>query len=80
MLDDDDNIDEINEQDLKFEDILYQSNKLDDCILEGQECNTFYKGSCNSTLWKDHSKHECNIIFNGSKKKHGKNLLKTLMI
>ena len=69
MLDDDDYIDEINEQDLEFEDLFYQSNKLNDCILKKQEYNTFYKGSCDSTLLKDHSTNECIITFNGSKKR-----------
>ena len=69
MLDHDGYIDKTDEQDLEFEDISYQSNKLDDCILEEQEYNAFHKGSCNLSLWEDHSTNECIITFNESKKR-----------
>ena len=49
--------------------IFYQSNKLDGCILEEQEYQTFYKDACNTSFWKDHSTNECIILLNGSKKK-----------
>ena len=37
MFDDEDYVDEIDGQDPEFEDIFYQSNKLDGCILEEQD-------------------------------------------
>ena len=68
---DDDNffIDQFDEEDLEMDDLLYQSNRLDNCILEEFEFNSFYDGPFDQSQWKDHTTKECIISFNGSKKR-----------
>ena len=62
-------IDQFDDEDLEIDDLLYRSNRLDNCILEECEYNSFYDGSIDHIKWKEHATKECIISFNGSKKR-----------